>query len=867
MQTAIGIRFYQQTRPVLKIKTLADFDPSESAEIAEETADHIVDATETIIPKSYSFPHLEKVYHPSIFRAYKESDTITVKDPVFNEAKELVHKVLLSLNRQAARVSLARNKLYDIPARLESNGFADKNYVNLFSRSDDRRAKALIAFIVLNQPRGLNIWLALDRYLCVNHATQNIDMKLLGAYALNGSPNHTARFPKMLLQQFLDGQIRINELPFTEGSGVFDSTASALVRDNQAVERLSLLLNLFAAQSAALKSAQRAKPSEIMDEIADYSLKVLTAVQNPVKLGTLRHVWEAFAKIQTLPNTFELYRKLHQQISFSITTDPLQLAQSEECIASLLDNMVTSKFKSSVLLDRIFGIMKKQGMNCDAHGLALFNSLIQLQSYPFAIHVLQSILDHTTIKMDFLFRQWRGALLSADAKDYINGWLLKAQRPNAIQYDASGAIVPSYRQVTETQRSSADWILSLFSFGRELTTSSYGKTLHKVEASFIPQLTKMTPNQLISIIHAYGLVGRYQPDVVVQFDEAVQQYIDAWRSSKTSASTARKGAVILTLYQVETILWSYARLNHRSALIPSLIEMYLSAFQSTSLRAGSATMARFLWSLAVLEHLDISTYNILRNGIFDGFTYLKGEDARNTTLTQLVQIRSEFLCQLVTMSNAPVTTAPASTSTATTAATTTPASRDEAPPTTTPTSAAATTETTAASTEVAAATATTTTTSTTVLTPQEREQQLYAAVDEIAAFVGRHSGKSANGFLGTMPVFSSFSHLDASKTLFKLGITHENEKLLPNGYLVDVYIPSYKPNYEKEFKDVVLEFDGPTHYDSYLQNPLGPTLMKKRHLTKFGYHVVNMSYAIYSVAANADEKCRIVREFLEKSLN
>lgn len=43
--------------------------------------------------------------------------------------------------------------------------------------------------------------------------------------------------------------------------------------------------------------------------------------------------------------------------------------------------------------------------------------------------------------------------------------------------------------------------------------------------------------------------------------------------------------------------------------------------------------------------------------------------------------------------------------------------------------------------------------------------------------------------------------------------------------------------------------------------------MKKRHLTKFGYHVVNMSYAIYSVAANTDEKCRIVREFLEKSLN
>lgn len=823
MQSAMGIRFYQQARPVLKIKTLADFDPSEPVDIAEETADHIVDATETIIPKSYSFPHLEKVYHPSIFRAYKESDTITTKDPVFNEAKELVHKVLLSLNRQAARVSLARNKLYDIPARLESNGFADNHYVNLISRSDDRRAKALISFIVLNQPRGVNIWLALDRYLCVNHTSENIDMKLLGAYALNGSPHHAARFPKLLLQQFLDGQIRINELPFTEGSGVFDSTASALVRDNQAVERLSLLLNLFAVQSTALKTAQRSKPSEIMDEVAEYSLKVLTAVQNPVKLGTLRHVWESFAKIPTLPNTFELYRKLHQQISFSITTDPLQLAQSEECIASLLDNMVTSKFKSSVLLDRIFGIMKKQGINCDAHGLALFNSLIQLQSYPFAIHVLQSILDHTTIKMDFLFRQWRGALLSADAKDYINGWLLKSQRPNAVQYDASGAIVPSYRQVTETQRSSADWILSLFSFGRELTTSSYGKTLHKVEASFIPQLTKMTPNQLISIIHAYGLVGRYQPDVIVHFDEAVQQYIDAWRSAKTSASTTtRKGAVILTLYQVETILWSYARLNHRSTLIPSLIEMYLSAFQSTSLRAGSATMARFLWSLAVLEQLDISTYNILRTGIFDGFTYLKGEDARNTTLTQLVQIRSEFLCQLVTMSDAASSSSSSSSSSAAAAAsTTTSTSINESPSTTatittTPAAVSETTTATSEATATSTATATITTTGT-IMTPQEREQQLHAAVDEIAAFVGRHSGKGANGFLGTMPVFSSFSHLDASKTLFKLGITHENEKLLPNGYLVDVYIPSYKPNYEKEFKDIVLEFDGPTHYDSYLQ--------------------------------------------------
>lgn len=73
-------------------------------------------------------------------------------------------------------------------------------------------------------------------------------------------------------------------------------------------------------------------------------------------------------------------------------------------------------------------------------------------------------------------------------------------------------------------------------------------------------------------------------------------------------------------------------------------------------------------------------------------------------------------------------------------------------------------------------------------------------------------------------VSSSRSHLDLSNILKLLCIPHENEKILPGGTIVDIFIPSLPSDFirslnlevdiPKNFKGFVIEFDGPLHYDS-----------------------------------------------------
>ena len=70
--------------------------------------------------------------------------------------------------------------------------------------------------------------------------------------------------------------------------------------------------------------------------------------------------------------------------------------------------------------------------------------------------------------------------------------------------------------------------------------------------------------------------------------------------------------------------------------------------------------------------------------------------------------------------------------------------------------------------------------------------------------------------------------------LSSLGISHENEKVVEFGYVVDIYIPPRAVKYsggsgpsaegaafdddeEGNGKGVIIEFDGPYHFETYLQ--------------------------------------------------
>jgi hypothetical protein len=82
-------------------------------------------------------------------------------------------------------------------------------------------------------------------------------------------------------------------------------------------------------------------------------------------------------------------------------------------------------------------------------------------------------------------------------------------------------------------------------------------------------------------------------------------------------------------------------------------------------------------------------------------------------------------------------------------------------------------------------------------------------------------------------VSSSFTHRDVSSVLSTMGIAHENERVLENSYVVDIFIPGSGGRREREIgkeeegegegrgdvlsRGTVIEYDGPSHFESYLR--------------------------------------------------
>jgi hypothetical protein len=103
-----------------------------------------------------------------------------------------------------------------------------------------------------------------------------------------------------------------------------------------------------------------------------------------------------------------------------------------------------------------------------------------------------------------------------------------------------------------------------------------------------------------------------------------------------------------------------------------------------------------------------------------------------------------------------------------------------------------------------------------------------------------------------------------------MGIAHENEKVIGHGYVVDIYIPpSALPASSwarsPTFLGTVLEFDGPSHFETYVNAPLGPTVMKRRHLEALGYAVTSLPYWKYHLDDTPQQKQHILREALSQA--
>ncbi len=219
--------------------------------------------------------------------------------------------------------------------------------------------------------------------------------------------------------------------------------------------------------------------------------------------------------------------------------------------------------------------------------------------------------------------------------------------------------------------------------------------------------------------------------------------------------------------QLSTVIWACGRLNHQPVYLSEAIEKYFLGFEGVSKlsAAGYYPLSRTLWSLAAMQRLTPSLYLTAHRLLMHSMSETYGVEINSWISRQLMQVILELK---ILLPPAPSPIGKHSNSMG--------------------------------------------------VQFQQDKDQLATAIGQLDDMI--RSSKSWKYLQRRLKDEnnSSQTHLDASAILRELGIVHENEKILDNGYYADIYIsPQFAGNTTpSNSKGIVVEFDGPWHFESYL---------------------------------------------------
>jgi len=263
----------------------------------------------------------------------------------------------------------------------------------------------------------------------------------------------------------------------------------------------------------------------------------------------------------------------------------------------------------------------------------------------------------------------------------------------------------------------------------------YYKILAQLERILIPYLPKgKSCRELLSLLHAYAIRRRLCIPLFNSVNPVIEKYLPT-----------------LTSKQAATLVYTNTFLNHHPNYLRPLIAQYFHTLNETQkLTVDDARfLCRTLWSLAILELLDIDRYLSVHDKLLRSIGVVSSEHR-----SQLTQVFTELTLQ------------------------------------------------------------------------SERQSHSPENKDQVAKCIMEFNNQSEEAIISSKWLshnekdkitMSSATHKEIARILSKLGIVHENEKSLKNGYVVDIFIP-YPNNDEDDAaskKGIVLEFDGPTHFEFY----------------------------------------------------
>jgi hypothetical protein len=358
-------------------------------------------------------------------------------------------------------------------------------------------------------------------------------------------------------------------------------------------------------------------------------------------------------------------------------------------------------------------------------------------------------------------------------------------------------------------------MLALHCFSREERGSRYYQLLESMEAVVPGRVPHMSMHEVLNTLHTYGSVTRHHPQILAALSKRVDEGLGA-----------------MNKMELQTALWALARLNLRPTYISRAAHLFFLNFgPAAGVRTLSVTGYRqvvmTLWSLAVLQSLSVEQYMSVEPLLLDAFSRRQGRSA-SPIEPALVQVLVELRYGRHLANDA---------------------GQGQNSSQSKPKKMAALTPADAA---VAAALG-------------------GLAVPTLVAPVAE-SGPEWHTRPWEQPppnpsnptlahIKSSASHLKLSHILNLMGVAHVNEADVGHGYVVDILVPGPVPGGPN---GTVIEVDGPFHFESFIQQPVGPTVMKRRHLRALGFMPVSIPYTSWSRHHKDQAKLRaMLRQHLD----
>lgn len=361
------------------------------------------------------FLSLNRYYNPAVLRAYREFNIRDTNNKKLIEIYRSAERMLMFLESDNRGKKRAIANRYYTPSIESARRTAGELSFTVFEDiKTDKELIALSSFMAILMPKSERVWFLFDENLSLRLEEYSLDSVVLSAHAIistkfNLKLDNKFKTPNLVATRIfsttklsLIHESVIEELPSDNLS--LKSEGSLKCVNSKLFEQLALYLQILSVikpedpyQYGSKKNANPDKKN--LEKVAEEIISLLSRNTEPVKFQTLQGLWLNAPSLD-LPNSYQLYKALYDQIYRSISTEPKQIIDEEDAIYSLFESMKLAKFKNGKLVKEISNILDIHGFNLEFYGMKLFGILVELDCIPFATKILTDLLNAPNITVN-----------------------------------------------------------------------------------------------------------------------------------------------------------------------------------------------------------------------------------------------------------------------------------------------------------------------------------------------------------------------------------------------------------------------------------------------------------------------------------